>query len=522
MDSGYLFADTLTIKEAWSVVANKRVHSESPEESDPLELMLVQLIVPLTAKASLFCFFFFLNFQKKKKKKRFEKECFGNWVPEMKRMSTCEEKERKEGVNETEHKSNEAKSQQQQQQQQQQQPQPLEREEPNMELVQQIDNNETTNAGSMSSLAIASATHESGTWSHDHVFPSLQNVLTHSAQLEQELQDKQQELVKAKRMLKEYQNLMNSLILKLEFRHFTLLLLCLLFQSLFYMYTYIFVVYAYVTFFLCMYSFCYIPHFNHTTFFFFFFLKKSDTIKLSSQKKTKETEEKTDERVTLVQSKITNELQRALPTMITYIEAMFRLLFILFVVLLYIVCIYVYDSPFWWNQLLGCETRIQVLAKRLANVCDLVLGFCDVCNAFSDNCDRIYRAVKQSWEDAENEYAMDILSLNAQMNEFAQQFLDMSSASRQLGATVNIHQYIHACTYICTYMYIYMYIYFANLFCDIESEWKMLELIVCVCVCVCVMDKDKHRIDSAHSGIYEKARECSACLIEGTGRIERA
>ena len=82
------------------------------------------------------------------------------------------------------------------------------------------------------------------------------------------------------------------------------------------------------------------------------------------------------------------------------------------------------------------EGRIRRLSLRLNELCDLVLDFCEVCMKFSEECTNIYNAVKKSWEDVENEYAMDILSLNAQFTELGEQFLHMASASKQLSVTM--------------------------------------------------------------------------------------
>ncbi|ETO12863.1 hypothetical protein RFI_24513 [Reticulomyxa filosa] len=150
-------------------------------------------------------------------------------------------------------------------------------------------------------------------------------------------------------------------------------------------------------------------------------------------------------RVLIVKSKIANEIQRKPRKAISYTEVAISFFFFKkkkkkkrnpsrtrdF----FCVCLFEKDSPFWWKQMIDCERRIKRLAKRLNHMCDLTLDFCGVCNQFSDHCANIYNAVKKSWEDVENEYAMDILSLNAQMNELGEQFAHMSAASRQLAVT---------------------------------------------------------------------------------------
>ncbi|ETO25942.1 hypothetical protein RFI_11194 [Reticulomyxa filosa] len=188
-------------------------------------------------------------------------------------------------------------------------------------------------------------------------------------------------------------------------------------------------------------------------------------------------------RVLIVKSKIANELQRKPRKMVSFAEVNFYYCFYVYIfyimhknccfciytykhIYMYIlfaymcnICVYVYVCmclvgtfqcivwpvqkkkkkkriPFWWSRVIDCEKRIKRLSTRLNHLCDLVLEFCDVCNHFSDQCSAIYHAVKKSWEDVENEYAMDILSLNAQMNELGEQFAHMSSASRQLAITV--------------------------------------------------------------------------------------
>ena len=108
----------------------------------------------------------------------------------------------------------------------------------------------------------------------------------------------------------------------------------------------------------------------------------------------------------------------------------------MFLFVLFVKMFFNQDSPFWFNKMKESEGRIRRLSLRLNELCDLVLDFCDICMKFSEECTNIYNAVKKSWEDVENEYAMDILSLNAQFTELGEQFLHMASASKQLSVTM--------------------------------------------------------------------------------------
>ena len=66
----------------------------------------------------------------------------------------------------------------------------------------------------------------------------------------------------------------------------------------------------------------------------------------------------------------------------------------------------------------------------------MILDLCSVTITFSEHCGRIHNLVKKSWEDVEQQYASDILSLNAQFNELGEQFAHMSNASKQLAVTM--------------------------------------------------------------------------------------
>ena len=119
-------------------------------------------------------------------------------------------------------------------------------------------------------------------------------------------------------------------------------------------------------------------------------------------------------RVMIVKSKISSEIQRGPRKMIEYVE----------------------DSPFFWSSVKESENRIRRLSLRLNQLCDMILDLCSVTITFSEHCGRIHNLVKKSWEDVEQQYASDILSLNAQFNELGEQFAHMSNASKQLAVTM--------------------------------------------------------------------------------------
>eukprot|EP01083_Nonionella_stella_P098861 278086_1 len=144
------------------------------------------------------------------------------------------------------------------------------------------------------------------------------------------------------------------------------------------------------------------------------FVKKKEKQKEVRSQNEAHVQKRRESRVMIVKSKISSEIQRGSRRMIEYIE----------------------DSPFFWSQVKESENRIRRLCLRLNRLVDMILDLCSVTITFSEHCNRIHNLVKKSWQDVENQYSADILSLNAQFNELGEQFLHMSNASKQLAVTM--------------------------------------------------------------------------------------
>eukprot|EP01084_Bolivina_argentea_P020057 37332_1 len=97
---------------------------------------------------------------------------------------------------------------------------------------------------------------------------------------------------------------------------------------------------------------------------------------------------------------------------------------------------YIKDSPFWWKKMNESILRVKKLCNRLKSIASLISELCELLKKFSLHCNKISSDVMKSWDDIENEFCGDILSLNAQFFNLGDTILTLSTSSNMLSITL--------------------------------------------------------------------------------------
>ena len=97
---------------------------------------------------------------------------------------------------------------------------------------------------------------------------------------------------------------------------------------------------------------------------------------------------------------------------------------------------YIKDSPFWWKKMNEGIDRVKRLTTRLKSIASLIQELCTLLKKFSTHCNKISGDVMKSWEDIENEFSGDVLSLNAQFFNLGDTINTLSTASMMLSHTL--------------------------------------------------------------------------------------
>merc|ERR1712113_1139807 len=97
---------------------------------------------------------------------------------------------------------------------------------------------------------------------------------------------------------------------------------------------------------------------------------------------------------------------------------------------------YIKDSPFWWKKMNEGINRVKKLCNRLKSIASLIKELCTLLGKFSIHCSKISADVMKSWDDIENEFCGDILSLNAQFFNLGDTINTLSTASNMLSLTL--------------------------------------------------------------------------------------
>ena len=97
---------------------------------------------------------------------------------------------------------------------------------------------------------------------------------------------------------------------------------------------------------------------------------------------------------------------------------------------------YIKDSPFWWKKMNEGIDRVKRLTSRLKSIASLIMELCTLLKKFSTHCNKISGDVMKSWEDIENEFCGDVLSLNAQFFNLGDTINTLSTASMMLSHTL--------------------------------------------------------------------------------------
>ena len=97
---------------------------------------------------------------------------------------------------------------------------------------------------------------------------------------------------------------------------------------------------------------------------------------------------------------------------------------------------YIKDSPIFWRKLSENTERVRRLTSRLKGIASLISSLCSTLTKFSSHCSKLSLDVMHSWEEIENEFSGDMLSLNAQFFNLGDAINTLSTTSKMLAVTL--------------------------------------------------------------------------------------